>query len=286
MISSILHNRFSFIKKSGFLILALGILLSASSCKKEDLDPLEYPTTSLEIKEIVLRLDNIYWQSNRIFWTETLGFELISQTALSYTIQVGDSRLTFRPKNTTNSPTYSFSISIPQNQVENALAWLKNENGEFADGPTQPITIIRDELTGAEIINKPLYNANSVFFRDAAGNVIELIARNDIENSVEGPFNRSQFLKISEAPVVTKQVRDCEEILDSEFGAKAFPRTTSGYRPVGGAEGVLLLIIPGRPWIPTETDLATQYDIEIIVKHPEEKEFLLPSSMATIRTEP
>lgn len=281
-----IQNIKAFSKKLAFSAVALCMVTSLSNCKKENLNPLEYPETSVNIKELTLRVDNVNYTSNRVFWTEVLGFPLLSQTAQSYTIGIGDSRLTFRPKNTTNPPIYSFSISIPQNQVEKALDWLKNEGGKYPDGPTEPINIIKDEITGAEIINKPLYNANSVFFNDAAGNIIELIARNDVNNSVEGDFNREQFLKISEAPVVTKQVRECEEVLDAEFGIKAFPRTTSGYRPVGGADGVLLLVIPGRPWIPTQTITAQQYDVIITLQDSEEKEFMLPSSQVTIITEP
>lgn len=282
---TILNIKFN-LKAIASFTMAVCMVISLSNCREENLDPLEYPEKSVNIKELTLRVDNIHYNSNRIFWTEVLGFPLLDQTSGSYTIGIGESKLTFRPKNTTNAPIYSFSISIPQNQVEKALDWLKNEGGKYPDGPTEPVTIIKDEITGAEIINKPLYNANSVFFNDAAGNVIELIARNNIDNAIEGDFSRESFLKISEAPIVTKQVRECEELLDEEFGLKAFPRTTSGYRPVGGSDGVLLLVIPGRPWIPTQTVEAQQYDVIVTIQDPEEKEFLLPSSQAIIRTEP
>jgi catechol 2,3-dioxygenase-like lactoylglutathione lyase family enzyme len=283
MIASMNYIKRNALDKAGKLIILLFLGVFLSHCKKENLDLLEYPSYSFNIKELELRVEDL--NANRVFWNETMGFPLVDQTSGSFTVQIGESRLKFIPKNTTNPPIYHFSISIPQNQVEKALDWLKNDGNKYPDGPTQPITIIKDELSGAEIISKPLYNANSVFFADAAGNVIELIARNNIDNAVEGNFSMQQFLKISEVSVVTKQVRQCEEMLDEEFGAKAFPRTTSGYKPVGGAEGVFLLVIPGRPWIPTESNLATEYETIITVQDSEEKEFMLPGSLVTVKTE-
>jgi catechol 2,3-dioxygenase-like lactoylglutathione lyase family enzyme len=262
----------------------MGIFLPA--CRKEDLDPLEYPSVSLKIRELGIRVEDM--NASRVFWTETLGFPLLSLTANEFVVQIGSSRLSFRPKNTTNPPVYHFSINIPQNQVENALDWLKHPEN-YVNGPSQAIEIITDELSGAEIINKPLYNANSVFFKDNSGNIVELIARNELENSVEGDFGREQFLRISEVSVVTKEVRECEEILNTEFGAKAFPRTTSGYKPVGGVEGVVLLVVPGRPWIPTQSLVAEQYDTVITIEDTEEKEFMLPgvfpAAVVTVKTE-
>jgi hypothetical protein len=124
-----------------------------------------------------------------------------------------------------------------------------------------------------------------VFFNDHAGNIVELIARNDLATEVDGPFDREQFLRISEVSVVTRNSRDCQEKLLEEFGASPFPRGTSGYTQVGGVDGVLLLVIPGRPWIPTESEVAFPYDTVITLQHPQQKEFLLPGSPAIIKTE-
>lgn len=276
-------NRRNFMKQLGMLSAAAGLGLMASSCKKEELDPVTAPDYSFKIKELDLRVEDVL--ANKAFWAGTMGFELLAEGSQFFTVKVGDSRLTFRYKNTTNPPINHFSINIPQNQVENALDWLKNEGGKYADGPTEPVRIIRDEKTNAEIINKPLYNANSVFFSDHAGNVIELIARNELDYTVEGPFSRDQFLRISEVSVITRNSRDCQTKLEEEFGAKPFPRGTSGYTQVGGVDGVLLLVIPGRPWIPTESILAEPYNTVVTLQHSQEKEFMLPSSAVLVKTE-
>jgi catechol 2,3-dioxygenase-like lactoylglutathione lyase family enzyme len=276
-------NRRDFMKQLGLLSAAAGLGIMASSCKKENLDPIEAPEFSFDIRELELRVDDL--QKNMAFWSQVMGFELLINGGDYFTVRIGASRLTFRKKNTLDPPINHFSINIPRNQVENALDWLKNEGGKYADGPTAPVTIVKDEITNAEIINKPLYNANSVFFNDHAGNIIELISRNELDTVVEGPFSREQFLRISEVSVITRNSRDCQEKLEEEFGAKPFPRGTSGYTQVGGVNGVMLLVIPGRPWIPTESVVAFPYDTVITVQHPQEKEFLLPGSPALIRTE-
>lgn len=276
-------NRRDFMKQLGMLSAAAGLGMMASSCKKEDLQPATAPDYSFKIKELNLRVENVL--ANKAFWVETMGFELLAQGNQFFTVKIGDSRLTFRPKSTVNPPIYHFSINIPQNQVENALDWLKNEGGKYIDGPTASVNIVRDEITNAEIINKPLYQANSVFFNDHAGNIIELIARNELDYTVDGPFTRDQFLRISEVAVITRNSRDCQTRLEEEFGAKPFLGGTSGYTQVGGVDGVLLLVIPDRPWIPTESNLAYPYETIVTLQHPQEKEFTLPGSFVLVKTE-
>jgi catechol 2,3-dioxygenase-like lactoylglutathione lyase family enzyme len=276
-------NRRDFMKQLGMLSAAAGLGMMASSCKKEDLGPITAPDYSFKIKELELKVANLL--ANKTFWVETLGLELLAEGSQFFTIKIGDSRLTFRQINSSTPIIYHFAINIPQNQVENALDWLKNEGGKYADGPTASVKIVRDEITNAEIINKPLYQANSVFFNDHAGNIIELIARNELAYTVEGPFNKDQFLRISEVAVVTRNSRDCQIKLEEEFGAKPFPGGTSGYTQVGGVDGVLLMLIPGRSWIPTESNLAVANQTIVTLQHPEEKEFTLPGSFVVVKTE-
>ncbi len=271
-----------FLKASGLLVIMA--FLVVSSCRKEELDPLVYPENSIVYKELVLRTASL--QAATEFWQGQLGFEVIDNTPTSVTFQIGSSRLKFLNQVTINAPIYHFAIEIPANQVENALDWLKNEGGKYADGPQQAVEILTDEETGAEIIYRPLYKSRSVFFKDPNGQIIELIGREASENTVDGVFSRSLMTKICDFSLITKDARKCETLLNEEFGFRAFEGTSSSYKPVGGAHGTLTMLIPGRPFIPTESIESFPYGAVVIIQHPEDKEFTLPGSEVILRTEP
>jgi catechol 2,3-dioxygenase-like lactoylglutathione lyase family enzyme len=273
-----------FLTVSGLVIVLACLAIFASSCKKEELDPLVYPEKSVVFKELVLRTASV--QAATDFWHGQLGFQLIDSTFNSVTFQVGSSRLKFLNQVTINPPIYHFAIEIPSNQVENALDWLKNEGGKYPDGPQQPVNILVDEESDAEIIYRPLYRSRSVFFKDPNGQIVELIGREENANTAEGNFSASMMSKICDFSLITKDVRKCETLLNEEFGFRSFQGTTSSYKPVGGAAGTLTMIIPGRPFIPTESIESFPYGAVVVIEYPEDKEFTLPGSEVIIRTEP
>ena len=266
----------------------IALLTSANSCKKETLDPFVYPERSFEITELEIRTRNL--DSSRIFWSQTLPFELIDSTAGSFTVKIGTSRLKFRPSGSIDPPVNHFAITIPKNQIERALDWLKNPDGKYSDGPKNPIRIIRDEATGAEIISDPKMNTRSVYFDDGAGNIIELVAKKDFGTEVIGDFSKDQFLKISEVALVTKNIQKCLDILSEKFNVQQFPGSTSGYKPVGGGDGIILLIVPNKPWTPTESIVATSYETSVTIRFPVEMTISIPNfvtySNFTLKTEP
>jgi hypothetical protein len=92
-----INQRRRFLKQAGFLSAAVGMGIFLPACRKEDLDPLEYPSVSLKIRELGIRVEDM--NASRVFWTETLGFPLLSLTANEFVVQIGSSRLSFRPKN-------------------------------------------------------------------------------------------------------------------------------------------------------------------------------------------
>ncbi|HPH81956.1 MAG TPA: hypothetical protein PL185_05265 [Flavobacteriales bacterium] len=264
------------------------LLVLLNSCRKEELDPITYPSKSVDIAELEIRTSDM--GKAFTFWSETLGMPIIDTNTVSFTVKIGSSRLTYRLSNTTLPPVNHFAISIPGNQIEKALDWLKNTDGKYANGPKNPVEIITDEITGAEISSNPIYNSHSIYINDGTGNIIELIARHDFGTNVTGDFNQDQLLKISEVAVVTKNITKCLGIVSEEFGVDVFPNSTSSYKPVGGADGIILLIMPNKPWKPTESILSEPFETIVTLRYPEDKTILLPNmvtySTFTIKTEP
>ena len=264
----------------GFLVTTA---LTISSCKKFR-EPFTAPEKSFEIRQLVLAGRNP--DANFHFWTQELGLDFTLSNNGTFGVQLGTSRLIFNPSPTFIVPRYHFAINIPSNQIENALEWLINKDGKFPDGPKNPVKIWTDSESGPQIIRRDLYNAHSIYFSDPAGNVIELVARHDLNNAQPGPFNKSMFLNISEVSVVTKDIRKAAQLLESNFGVKEIEGSTSSFKPVGGLNGYLVLIVPGRPLGPNPDVQAYPYGMEITIKHSEVLEdILIPQSAVIIKTE-
>jgi catechol 2,3-dioxygenase-like lactoylglutathione lyase family enzyme len=257
--------------------------LSINSCKKFR-EPFVVPEKSFEIRQLVLLGRNP--DENFHFWTEELGLDFEQNSSGSFRVQLGTSRLVFNPSPTFIVPRYHFAINIPSNQIENALEWLINKDGKFPDGPKNPVKIWTNSESGAQITRRDLFNAHSIYFSDPAGNVIELVARHDLNNAQPGPFTKSMFLNISEVSIVTRDIRKAAPLLESIFGVSEIEGSTNSYKPIGGLNGFFVLIVPGRPLGPNPDVQAFPYQMEITVKHTEILEdLLIPQSAVVIKTE-
>lgn len=284
-------NRRLFMKQLGLLSAGVGAVSILSSCYDDRLDPLTIPEKPFEITELNLRARRL--DQNRFFWETLLGFTVIdAPSAGQYTLQVGNTKLTFRQSNTnpdleaTFFPQYHFSIAIPSNQVENCLDWVLSQKAvNPATNAEVTIPIWKDYLNEAEIIRRNLYNSQSVFIQDPAGNVIELLARHDMNNTATGAFNKGMFIGISEVGIVTRDVRKTAALLKETFGVDEVLGSSNSFKPIGGATGLLKLIVPGKPWIPTENELAVDHEMELTIKHTQQLDpILLPKSGVLLKT--
>ena len=285
-------NRRLFMQQLGLLSAGIGAVSLLSSCYDDRLDPLTIPEKPFEIKELVLRARRL--EQNRFFWETLLGFTVVdSPNPSQYTLEEGKkTRLTFRQSNLPPEleasffPQYHFTISIPTNQIEACLEWILNQKAINPDTNEEiTIPLWKDYLNGAEIVRRNLYNSQSVFIQDPAGNVVELLARHDKPEIRDGAFNKDMFIGISEVGIVTRDIRKTATLLKDTFGADEVQGSSNSFKPIGGATGLLKLIVPGKPWIPTDNELAVSHEMELTIRHSEVLDpILLPQSGVTIKT--
>ncbi|MGX8178378.1 VOC family protein [Exiguobacterium artemiae] len=128
------------------------------------------------------------------FYTTTLGFRLVEETATSFTVQIGTSQLRFEQDTTQQPKQYHFAFNVPGNAFQLAKDWLQR----------QVPLLIED---GADEIFFENINAHSVYFYDPDENVVELIARHDVNpNKSLETFTVSDILDIGEMNVTTPDV--------------------------------------------------------------------------------
>lgn len=99
------------------------------------------------------------------------------------------------------------------------------------------------------------WNAKSFYFYDNNGNILECIARFNLENKSEKPFDGASIVSISEIGFVAKDVsKFCDELV-SKYGLPVFsmqPKLDK-FIVLGTETGLFILAAEGKDWYPTTT---------------------------------
>lgn len=186
-----------------------------------------------------LRLQTAKLDEQRTFYVETLAFPLISQSPTQFSVRVGITELTFEG-DPTFTDAYHFALNIPENQFDEAKAWLR-----------QYLPLIADSA-GREIFDFTSWNAHSLYFYDAAGNVVEFIARHDLPNATLSPFTIESLLCVSEIGLAADQPLETAATLLAKIeGLSVFRGEQSPtFNALGTDNGIVIIVKTRREWYP------------------------------------
>jgi len=169
-------------------------------------------------------------------------------------ITIGSTELVFQQAKAAD-PFYHFAINIPANKIEEAKEWLKDR-----------VKLIWMNDYKSDVADFVTWHAKSVYFYDPAGNILELIARFDLDNQTSEPFSSKQFLSVSEIGLVfpEKQFDKRIEKLIKQYGLSYFPKQPPlpQFRAVGDDEGLFIIVPENRHWFPT-SKASGVFDIQI-----------------------
>ncbi|GAB4395553.1 MAG: hypothetical protein OHK0053_04430 [Microscillaceae bacterium] len=195
-----------------------------------------------------LELETAAGPEMKHFYTQKLGLPLVEirKDAL-FTVRAGNTCLSFyqegyfeaRPAEGT--PTYHFAFNIPQNQLFEAQAWLKQ------------LLIPLCPFQQREVVNFPNWNAHALYFQDPAGNVLELIARHDLDNAQSDAFGPQSLLSISEVGFPVPNLADFYAALQPRMPLPFYSHISNleTFCALGDAEGLLIVVPLQRAWFPT-----------------------------------
>ncbi|MEG2101632.1 MAG: VOC family protein, partial [Flavobacterium sp.] len=143
-----------------------------------------------------MKLQNIQIQTNNIeqtalFYQNTLGLPILEKNSEYIVIKAGNSTLKFVENSDFNS-IYHFAFNIPENKLDEAIAWCKTK---------VDLIVIEDQNV---ITNFENWNAHAVYFYDNNGNLLEFIARHDLNNSQKEEFSSKSILNVSEIGIVNE----------------------------------------------------------------------------------
>jgi catechol-2,3-dioxygenase len=208
----------------------------------------------MRIKEILLASNDL--MQTRSFYTQTLGFTISDQTDNRISFHAGDSILTFLQNNLETSPVYHFAFNIPHNQLAQAINWL---TARVALIPVTEENIIADFRQ---------WNANAVYFTDNNGNILEFIARYDLDNSSDIPFSAASVQCISEIGIAVADVPHYAEQLIEDYALNYFSKQPpqEKFVALGNDDGLLIIAELNRNWYPTDIP-AGRFYMEIVIEH-------------------
>ena len=190
------------------------------------------------MKILELEISSVDLPAQRDFYADILELPVRLDSAI-LEVKAGRTVLRFTQAPSEFMGAYHFAFNIPENQYQAAKQWI-----------TGRISILRDK-TGQEDFESTNWASTSLYFLDAAGNVLEFIARHNLQNATAGDFNPSQILNVSEIGLPSEDVIALANQLVTQLGLSVFKQEPNEtFTPVGDDNGLLILPVKDRIWMP------------------------------------
>lgn len=180
-------------------------------------------------KEVVFQT-NILKALQR-FYANVLELDITEQTEDTFTVKVGTTDVKFQQ--TEEKARYHFAINIPGNQFVIMKHWIQDR-------------LTLNKTDGLNEIYYASFDADSMYFEDPAGNLIELIGRR--KRDLFGGLTKDAFFDISEVALITPDIAQIGEDLQ-DFGIPL--RHGSAINPKGInflGMGDSYIVLAPSPW--------------------------------------
>ena len=195
----------------------------------------------MEITRIIFQTSSLKELS--AFYSNVLELPTGIKSENKITIGIGSTELVFEQVSGAD-PFYHFAINIPCNKIEEAKNWAATRT-----------KLIWMEDYKSEVADFMNWHAKSVYFYDPAGNILELIARFDLNNKSDEPFSSAQFLSVSEVGLVIKEdeMEKATENLLTQYKLNYFEKQPPlpQFKAIGDDEGLFIVVPEKRNWYPT-----------------------------------
>lgn len=193
------------------------------------MDPLNISYLELSAKDLPAQRD---------FYANILELP-VNLDSSTLEVKAGETDLLFTQAPTELDGAYHFAFNIPENQFQAAKKWI-----------SERILLLRDE-TGKDEFHSENWNSDSAYFKDAAGNVLEFIARHNLKNAANGDFDSRQILNVSEIGLPSEDVIGFATELCTTLNLPVFQQQPNEtFTPIGDDNGLFILPIKDRIWIP------------------------------------
>jgi len=172
------------------------------------------------------------------FYRKQMGMQC-GLTTERLTVIAGSTKLIFTPKKNFHGG-YHYAFSIPEGALSGALAFLKKNTSMFYSYDDD-----------SYIADFPKWKARSLFFSDADGNVVELIARKGDGEYTDENFDVAAIISLSEIGLGCQSPRHLAMQLRAQAGLEEYDKGRDYFKAVGDRYGLFILSSPVRNWYPS-----------------------------------
>jgi catechol-2,3-dioxygenase len=208
----------------------------------------------MQLLELTLATPSL--DAQRDFYTQVLGLP-VSPESDQLIVQAGASRLIFKSALSNWQGTYHFAFNIPENKFTESKAWLKDRT-----------PLIRNRA-GKDEFSFESWNAHAFYFYDAAGNILEFIARHSLPNASLEPFSAASILNVSEIGVTVSNVLETVATYQNKFGIAPYGgKPEAEFAALGDEQGLLIVVKQARNWAPDTIKPADFLPLQIKMQTP------------------
>ena len=179
------------------------------------------------------------FEETKQFYSQQLEIPLVNEGTSAFTLQFGQTTVTFEKALKDAQPFYHFALNVPANLFDEAKKWAKER-----------VDLLLEDCED-EVYFKNI-NAKSLYFEDPAGNIVEFICRLSDSAESEVPFSPLSLIKMSEMSIV---VPDKQKALPSLHHIDIYERSNNdveydGLTFMGDVKDAtyLLFVNEGRRW--------------------------------------
>ncbi|MBZ0288398.1 MAG: glyoxalase/bleomycin resistance/dioxygenase family protein [Anaerolineae bacterium] len=222
----------------------------------------------MRITELRLKAGDL--ANQREYYAHILHLPVIAEKSTWLAIQVGGTKLVFEHEDGWRGR-YHFAFDVPENQIEDAKAWI-----------TRRTSLAK--LDGADVFESKNWNAHNLYFYDAAGNILEFIARHNQPNASSQPFTERSLLYVSEIGLATDDVPATVADLNQTLGLDVYDGAGSDtFTAVGDEDGLFIVVKRGRVWYPNTGIRAEVLPVSVALANGPEAGYDLPGLPYSIR---
>lgn len=206
-------------------------------------------------------LKEIQLQTNHLsalyhFYKDTLELNAVYSGGKSITISVGKSVLIFEETAINENPFYHFAFNIPSNKFEEAFQWMKEK--------VELLWLDDYKNYVADFVN---WHAKSFYFMDPAGNILEMIARFDLNDMIDETFSSKHIRNISEIGLVftVKSFDNDVNKLMKQYPLSYFDKQPPMpyFSAVGNDEGLFVIVPQKRVWFATKNTKSQMFPMSV-----------------------
>jgi len=193
----------------------------------------------MKIKELEILSNNL--EDTSAFYSGILDLPLVNRDERSLIFKSGNTLLRFAESDVAEAM-YHFAFNIPCNKIGEAV--------DFMSSRTDLLNLQNNSF----IADFTSWNAKAFYFYDNNRNIVELIARQDLNNASEKPFGGDSLLCISEIGISASNPVQLAKNIHDELGVPYFEKSPGGeeFVAMGADEGLFIIVKTGRHWYPTD----------------------------------